>query len=336
MSELSVIRKSIAIIASVVLVAGAVVCWKVFSGRNGEEFVPDAPDYSDPQLWVRADGDADGTGADVFYLVSTWELDWTTPDGKVCHYADVYNPQHQSHMKEGEIGRVAAYMGAENNFYGPVYRHTTIEAFLSRDESIVADRFFSVPMKDIQSAFDYFIAHRDPERPLVLAGFSQGAKAVVELIKSMDDETFSHLVAAYVMGYKITPGDTMQCKRFHPACSASDVGVTVCYNTVKAPEYAVDVLSVPNVMCINPVNWHTDAEPAILHDTITVSVNPEHHLLVVGNYSGCEYMPFRDFINVGDIHGCEPWLYSDCIRQNIRQRTQAYRLRYQLDPLFVE
>ena len=57
------------------------------------QYVPQAPDYSDPTMWITADGDADGTGADIFYVVSTWEDDWTTADGTICHYADVWNPR---------------------------------------------------------------------------------------------------------------------------------------------------------------------------------------------------------------------------------------------------
>ena len=34
-------------------------------------FIPQAPDYNDAAMWVTADGDTDGTGADIFYVVST-------------------------------------------------------------------------------------------------------------------------------------------------------------------------------------------------------------------------------------------------------------------------
>ena len=40
---------------------------------------------------------------------------------------------------------------------------------------------------------------------------------------------------------------------------------------------------------------------------------------------GSEYKPYEGFINVGDIHSCEPWLYSECIRENIAERAQAWR-----------
>ena len=73
-------------------------------------FIPPAPDYNDAAMWVTADGDNDGTGADIFYVVSTWEEDWMTEDGRICHYADVWNPEHRGRMGDLEIYKVAAYM----------------------------------------------------------------------------------------------------------------------------------------------------------------------------------------------------------------------------------
>ena len=93
-------------------------------------YIPKAPDYGDSKMWTIVDGDTTGTGADIFYVVSTWEEDWTTDDGRVCHYADVWNPVHREHMGTLEIKKVAAYMSPGNRFYAPYYRHTTIEAFM--------------------------------------------------------------------------------------------------------------------------------------------------------------------------------------------------------------
>ncbi len=283
-----------------------------------------APDYADTTMWVRAMGDTAGTGADIFYVVSTWEVDWTTDDSLPCHYADVYNPLHQEHMHI-EQEKVAAYMGIEHNFYAPLYRHTTIEAFTSHDEQLISERYGAVSWQDVQTAFRYFIDHRDPNRPFVLAGFSQGGLSIVELIRHMDDATYQQMVAAYVMGYKVTPQDITDCKRFRAARGATDTGVTICYNTVKDAKYIVDVIASPCAMCINPVNWHTDATPAVIHDTITITVDTVHHVLIAENYAATEYRPFADFINVGDIHSCEPWLYSECIRRNINDRVAAWR-----------
>lgn len=286
------------------------------------EFIPQAPDYSDSTMWYTIDNDSKGTGADIFYLVSTWEVDWTTTDSSVCHYADVWNPEHREHM-DREIGKVAAYMSPGNRFYSPYYRHTTIDAWVTQNEDTVQRRTH-LSMGDVCNAFDYFIQHRDPTRPLIIAGFSQGAMGVVNLLKHMSDDTYSQLAAAYVMGYKVTNEDMTQCSHIRPAERETDTGVTICYNTVKDVRYVKPIISVTDIG-INPVNWKTDATPATLHDTITVVLSPEYHVLVVTGYSGSEYAPYRDLINVGDIHSCEPWLYSECLQKNINVRAEQWR-----------
>lgn len=285
-----------------------------------ETYIPEPPDYSDTAMWYVADLDSAGTGADIFYVVSTWETDWMR-DSQVCHYADVWNKQHREHMAT-EIRGVAAYMAPGNRFYSPYYRHMTIEGWMTCNEDTVRCRT-RLSMHDVCEAFDTFIAQRDNSRPLVIAGFSQGGLAVVELLKHMTDETYSRLVAAYVMGYKITPQDTLN-PHIRAAKGETDTGVTICYNTVKDVRFVKPVISATCVG-INPVNWRTDATPATLHDTITVTLAEKEHVLVVSGYSGSEYPPYRGFINVGDIHSCEPWLYSDGIRRNIRRRTDIFR-----------
>ena len=289
------------------------------------QYIPKAPDYSDATMWVTSDGDALGTGADVFYVVSTWEEDWQTADGTVCHYADVWNPVHREHMAR-EINRAAAYMSKGNRFYAPYYRHTTIDAWVTQNEDTLDNRL-RLAMADVCEAFDLFQQQRDKSRPLIIAGFSQGGRAVVELLKHIGDDTYQQLAAAYVMGYKVTPTDTATCHHIRPAQDESDTGVTICYNTVKDVKYIKPVIS-GSCFAINPVNWRTDATPAVLHDSITVTLSPEHHVLVVSGYSGAEYPPYKDFINVGDIHSCEPWLYSDCIEHNMAVRTGAWRTAY--------
>jgi ABC-type amino acid transport substrate-binding protein len=298
------------------------------SGQKVESlYVPLAPDYADATMWVTADGDTDGTGADIFYVVSTWEDDWTTEDGKVCHYADVWNPEHRAHMADLEMKKVAAYMSPGNRFFAPFYRHTTIQAFMTNSEDTVYQRT-RLAMDDVRKAFDLFQAQRDQSRPLIIAGFSQGGLAVVELLKHIDDETYSQLAAAYVLGYKVTKADMAASSHIRPAEGETDTGVTICYNTVKDVKYVLPLIAGSDI-CINPVNWRTDATPATLHDTITITVSPEHHVLVATNYSASEYPPFRGFLNVGDIHSCEPWLYSECLARNIKVRAKEWRKIHQ-------
>ena len=311
------------LVCGIIVFALYTVCDDNPSGPVGQaQYIPQEPNYADTTMWITADGDPQGTGADVFYVVSTWEEDWTTDDGRVSHYADVWNPTHREHMAM-EINKAAAYMAPGNRFFAPYYRHTTMEAFMLQNEDSTRARA-RMAMEDVCKAFDQFQAHRDQTRPLIIAGFSQGGMAVVELLKHIDDETYGQMAAAYVLGYKVTPEDTLQTKHIKAAQRADDTGVTICYNTVKDVKYIQPVLAA-SCMGINPVNWHTDATPAILYDTITVTLSPEYHVLVVSGYSGSEYAAYKDFLNVGDIHSCEPWLYSECLQENISVRAKAWR-----------
>ncbi len=293
------------------------------NSSTSSTYIPQAPDYTDDTMWYTRMDDPNGTGGDVFYIVSTWETDWTTEDGTLCHYADAWNAHHREHMTR-EISKVADFMGPGNNFYSPFYRHMTIEIWATQDEEQVY-QWTRLSMKDVCDAFDHFNAQREKGRPFVIAGFSQGALAVVEVLKHMDDDTYQDMAAAYVMGYKVTPDDVASCSRIKAAEGATDTGVTICYNTVKDVKYIVPIISAPCAMCINPVNWATDATPATLNDTITVTVSPEHHVLVVEGYEGAEYQPIYGFLNVGDIHSCEPWLYSTTLGENVWARIAAKR-----------
>ena len=243
-------------------------------------------------------------------------------DSALCHYADVYNEAHRADMDK-EISRVAAYMGEGNDFYSPYYRHMTIEVWAMQNEDSV-NKYVALAMGDVRAAFREFQRRRNPRRPFILAGFSQGGRAVVELLKTMPPELHRYLVAAYVMGYKVTPGDVAATTNIRAAQDSTDIGVTICYNSVSDERFIKPIVSAPCVMCINPVNWRTDTTPAVLDDTVTVSVSAEHHVLIVRGYSGAEYSPILGFLNVGDFHGAEPWLYRDCLRRNIRARIRAY------------
>ena len=318
-------RKLICLLAALAVVLGV---YMMYGGKAeqtvvvAEEYIPNAPDYADTTMWITRDCDTDGTGADVFYIVSTWEEDWISASGSVCHYADVWNENHRSRMAI-EMKKAASYMAPSNTFHAPFYRHTTMDTWLTLDDDTIRQRT-RLPMADVCNAFDLFQNSRDKSRPLVIIGFSQGGLAVVELLKHISDETYKQLAAAYVLGYKVTEEDMRQCRHIRPAEGETDTGVTICYNTVKDVQYIKPVIAASDV-CINPVNWHTDDTPATLHDTITITLSPEHHVLVATGYSASEYKPYKDFLNVGDIHSCEPWLYSECLQQNIAVRAARWR-----------
>lgn len=289
--------------------------------------VPDAPDYGDIRMWEIYCNDDIGNGADVFYIPSTWEYDYRTDEGVLCHFADPANSEHRAHMKI-EMDKVAEYMAEGNNFYSPHYRHITLDTWATLDEDTINRRYHDVSFVDVRNAFDYFMEHYNNGRPFILAGFSQGGKSVVELQKVLMPEQRDRMIAAYVLGYKVTPCDTVQAPWIRAACGADDIGVTICYNSVSDVKYVKPVISSPNVMCINPVNWKTDSTPAILGDTVSVTLDEEYNVLVLKGFDGCYLPNILDILNVGDYHGIEPWVYSECLRENFRLRIETYRANY--------
>ena len=290
---------------------------------NENTYVPVATDYSNPAMW-HVELNDNGDGADVFYIPSTWEFDWTTTDGRICHYADPTITKHHDDV-ENEMAAIADYMGDGQNFYSPHYRHITLDSWATLNEDTISRRYNDVSFVDVRNAFEYYMKTCNDGRPFILAGFSQGGKSVVELLKILTPEQRYRLVAAYVLGYKVTPYDVAAASWIKAAQGADDTGVTICYNSVSDLKYVKPVVSSPNVMCINPVNWRTDATPATLNDTTTVTLSPEYNVLVVEGYDGSALPNILDILNTGDYHGAEPWLYSESLRENIHRRIQSFR-----------
>lgn len=296
----------------------------IASSEEHRVYVPVAPDYQENGMWVNYLNDSISSGADVFYIPSTWEYDWYTADGSVSHYADPSKSTHRDNMKI-EMDGVAEYMADGNNFYSPFYRHITLDTWATLNEDTINRRYRDVSFIDVKAAFGRFITDFNKGRPFILAGFSQGGKSVVELLKTLDDSARERMIAAYVLGYKVTPDDVADHPYIVAAKDSVDTGVVICYNSVSSVEYVKPVVAAPNVMCINPVNWRVDAQPAILNDTITVTLDPNAKVLVLEGFDG-SYLPnILDILNVGDYHGIEPWLYSESLHKNFKERTAAFR-----------
>lgn len=281
------------------------------------ETIPEEPDYADITQWYIADRDA---AVDVFYIVST-ECDDYTLGGKPMHYADIRNDSIRA-LLYGEMVGVDQLLAGELNYYSPYYRQVTMETYTS--DSLV-DARMPLAYGDVRKAFDYYMEHYNNGRPFILAGFSQGAMAVVDLLNEMADSTYSRLVAAYVIGYKVTDTNA----HIRPAKDSADLGVTICYNSVRDNSCAVPILSDGNLVAINPVSWSTDATPATLidpryGDTLTVTLDTTSLLLHIDGYMRNDYM--LPLIGCeGNYHCLEISLFSDVLRRNIALRAKSLR-----------
>jgi hypothetical protein len=216
-------------------------------------------------------------------------------------------------------------LGGDLNFFSPFYRQMAMETY--QDTTLVDSRF-QLTMEDVRAAFKYYIDELSGGRPFVLAGFSQGGEALVELLKELPDSLQPRLVAAYVLGWHIRPED-LSAPAIQPAQGAEDIGVTICYNSVADPASACDFVSGGNTVAINPVNWCTDATPAVLFDSLTVTLDPSTNLLVVDGFKGTGYA-WKPYFEDGCYHTFEIRWYGDCLRENIATRCEAYRIEQAL------
>ncbi len=297
----------------------AVACGKAV--ENGSEPMPAAPDYAASECWYTNVEGEPLEAVDVFYILPTCVFDWTDSGGVTYRYGDVYNDeQRAAQFYSYELAE--EIFGSEANFYAPYYRQITLNVWMDGQEAV--DELFPAAMADAEAAFDNFIETKNSERPFIIAGFSQGGKAVVELIKNLSAEERTRLVAAYVIGYKVTDDD-LQNGNISAAKSADDVGVTICYNSVATTDAINEMISASEI-CINPVNWATDSTVAELNESVTVTVDTTYNVLIVdGLDSEALYIPdLADIFKVGNYHLQELELYKECLRENVAVRVAAF------------
>ena len=293
------------------------------SDKTAHYLMPSAPDYGEENAWYKElnapQGDNNST-ADVFYIAPTCVWDWHDSQGNTMHFEDVYNADQREALRPS-LELAADIFATTNNFYAPYYRQITLESWMEGEDTV--EKRFPYAMSDVKRAFDHYLEHDNGGRPFILAGFSQGAKAVVELLKDMPADVHSRMVAAYVIGYNVSERTASYFKTIQAARDSIDTGVTVCYNSVESPECANPGLS-PSEICINPVNWRCDSEPATVQDTVSVSVDTAHKLLIVkGLDSDKYYHPSLGNLFVkGNYHLLELELYKDSLKENVRQRIE--------------
>lgn len=216
--------------------------------------LPLSPDYSDPTCWFQANRQTTDKSYDIFYIVPTCIFDWKDEKERIHHHMDVYNTGHQESVNSAIM--LAKNIFADScNFFSPYYRQISIESWMT-DKHTIEERY-KIAFEDIQAAFEYFMLHHNNNRPFILAGHSQGGKAVLDLLKyNMNSARYSRLVAAYPMGYPVKQKDLGAFLK--PARDSIDTGVIISFNSVSDNSAIANILS-EAAYSINPLNWQTDS-----------------------------------------------------------------------------
>lgn len=300
------------------------------------------PDYSDPRSWFQSDSMTNDRVVDVFYIVPTCVSDWRAPSGVMFHHMDIYNEKQRSLVVPSIL--LGKQIFAEAcNFFSPYYRQISMQSWMMPEDSIRAR--YTIARDDVFAAFEYYMKYYNNGRPFILAGHSQGAKSVIELLKTkINGENAGRLVAAYVIGFAVTEPEVTRYPYLKPAKDSIDTGVTICYNSVSSQEALSPILK-KNVLCINPLNWRVDATPASPRQNpgtvflnkdgkvkaeyvsaIGAYVDTVNHVLIVNGADPDDYyLPaYADLFPRGNYHIQELNFYFRSLQKNVRDRIRAY------------
>ena len=154
------------------------------------------------------------------------------------------------------------------NVFIPYYRQAGMrfEAETWMETGDIDASLMGSPYVDITAALDYYFQHCNGGRPFVIAGHSQGA-AILRLVLMRyfkeHPDYYRRMVAAYAIGYSITPEDLEACPYLKFASGEADTGVVISWHTegpknVEANPSIPSVIIRKNGLCINPLTWKRD------------------------------------------------------------------------------
>lgn len=295
---------------------------------------PMATDYSKPEHWVNVPVVLDKK-VDVFYLYPTaWKKD-TESDPNVCAIDNHYMLK----LGKAAFGRQATAFEPVANLFAPYYRQ--IELSTPDRETMVA----GLPTLDAVAAFDYYLTHYNQGRPFILAGHSQGSNVLACLLSGYlkeNPKVLARMVAAYVIGYSITPEYLARNPHLKLAQGPDDTGVIISYNT-QSPTVApgANPVTLPGGISINPITWTRDEGLAPAAKNLGSILPANGFFVPVEQYadaqvdkakgvvicSTCDedklYMPLSGFVK-GVYHSFDYLFYYYNLRQNAANRVAKY------------
>lgn len=212
------------------------------------------PDYSLPENWAWF-GIGEDKPADLFIVCPTVDM------------------RDETNLSLDDEETKAAFSGAlamergifedAARLYAPFYRQASMKAYaLPPDEREAALAF---AYRDVSAAFSHYLARENNGRPVILAGFSQGADMCYRLLAEhfAGDALRDRLVAVYAIGWPLTPDLVRRHPQIRPARAAGDTGVVVSFDC-EAPGLGGTFINPAGqrAIGINPLNWRTDGTPA--------------------------------------------------------------------------
>jgi len=242
--------------------------WKVRAGNAGgngawsESLKFKIPtDYSRPERWLSLPATVDKK-VDVFYL-------YPTAYTKAAPSDPIIGPIDDPGMMKGAgvaLQRQAWAFRTFATIYAPYYRQADAASRAALPQKEQVKIVAGAPTQDGLAAFDYYIRHFNHGRPFILAGHSLGSNVMANLLSQYMKArpgVYKRMIAAYVIGYSITPEYLARNPFLKFAKGPNDTGVIASWNTEASTIAGPNPVILPGGLVINPITWtRTETEAA--------------------------------------------------------------------------
>jgi len=297
-----------------------------------------------------------GTAAVDYGLLENWAY-YSLGDDKeadlflVCPTVDMKDEYNMS-LEDDETK--ANFLGALNmergiyedsaRMFAPYYRQTAMKVYgLDRTEW---EPYMEIAYSDVSAAFSYYLAKENQGRPIILAGFSQGADMCYRLLEEYfgDEALYDQLVAVYAIGWPCTEELVKNYPQIRPAVGEEDLGVVISFDC-EAPEVTETFITPigTKAHAINPLNWRTDGRASersenpgacftdysggIQREEAALCgcyIDTERSVLKVTDVSSAEYPSVVPGLPEGAYHVYDYQFFFRALQQNVGVRTQRY------------
>ena len=302
------------------------------AGSAETEQSTDALDYSDPANWAyfRMGEDRE---IDVFLIAPT-------VDTRSATNAFDLNEKMKSRFVNALNMEKGIYEEA-CRLYSPYYRQMSLNAYKLPGEEF--QKAYAIAYEDVSNSFLWYLEHENQGRPLILAGFSQGAEMCLEIMKEYYGEQNNglseNLVSVYCLGWRLTDDIIQQYPQIIPASGETDTGTVIAFDCENGS--LTGTLIIPEGIwthSINPLNWKTDgtiADRSLNHGAVMETGGEpipalcgayigERGELVVTDVDVSDYPPGLDVFPEGSYHLYDYKFFFTNLKENVERRIQAF------------
>lgn len=269
----------------------------------------------------------------------------------VCPTVDVKDEYNMSlddeETKESFVGALNMERGIyedSTRMFSPYYRQAAMKVYgLERDEW---DTYLDLAYEDVSDAFAYYLDNENHGRPVILAGFSQGADMCYRLLEEYfgDEQLYGQLVAVYAIGWPCTEELAAKYPQIKPAAGRKDTGVVVSFDC-EAPEVTETFINPAGQKAygINPLNWKTDDASADQSENMGACftdysggianeipnlcgcyLDTERGVVKVTDIDAKDYQPIVPGLPEGGYHVYDYQFFFRNLEQNVKDRIESY------------